>query len=261
MATRVYIFICLLSLPLLQPAAQTPAEKGLSIATEADRRNTGWQDYLAVYTMTLRDRSGQESTRELQIKGMEVAEDGDRTLTVFYAPADIKGTALLTYTHALTPDDQWLYLPALKRIKRIASANKSGSFMGSEFAYEDLASQEIEKYSYKWLRDEDLEGRAVYVVERYPAYEYSAYTRQVVWLDQEMYQPLKLEFYDRKGALLKTLLFSGYQQFENKYWRSQTMDMMNHQTGKTTVLRWSEYRFRNGFSERDFDQNALKRSR
>jgi len=89
-------------------------------------------------------------------------------------------------THALTPDDQWLYLPALKRLKRISSRKKSGPFMGSEFAYEDMSSQEVEKYRYKWLRDETVEGRDAYVVERRPTYEYSGYTRQIVWIDKEI---------------------------------------------------------------------------
>ena len=85
--------------------------------------------------------------------------------------------------------------------------------MGSEFAYEDLASQELEKYTYKWLRDETMDGRETMVIKRIPQYEYSGYTRQVVWVDAEMWQALKVEYYDRKNALLKTLLMSDYQQY------------------------------------------------
>lgn len=121
-------------------------------------------------------------------------------MSVFDAPRDIKGTAFLSYTHALRPDDQWLYLPALKRVKRIASANKSGPFVGSDFAYEDITSQEVEKYSYKWLRDDSWKGRAVFVIDAYPAYANSGYTREIVWFDQVMYQPLRIEYFDRKNA-------------------------------------------------------------
>jgi hypothetical protein len=99
------------------------------------------------------------------------------------------------------------------------------------------------------------------VIERYPQYENSGYTRQVVWLDKTMYQPLKIDFYDRKNTLLKTLMFSGYRQYLDKYWRAAVMDMVNHQTGKGTRLEWNDYRFNNGFTERDFDKNTLKRSR
>ena len=187
--------------------------------------------------------------------------DGDKSLTVFDHPRDVKGTAFLSYSHATRPDDQWLYLPALKRVKRIASKNKSGPFMGSEFAYEDLSSQEVAKYSYRFLREEELDGRPTFVIERYPQYEHSGYTRQVVWIDQEMYQPLKIEFYDRKNSLLKTLTVSGYRQYLGRYWRPDRMDMVNHQTGKSTTLLWSNYRFRTGLTDRDFDRNALKRAR
>ncbi len=211
--------------------------------------------------MVLRNRHGEQSTRALAVSTLEMQGDGDRSLTIFKSPRDIAGTAFLSYTHALEPDDQWLYLPALKRVKRIASANKSGPFVGSEFAYEDLSSSEIEKYAYRWLRDETLDGRDTFVIEQRPAYPHSGYTRRVVWLDQQMYQPLKVEFYDRKDSLLKTLTASGYTRHLERYWRPTEMLMVNHQTGKSTTLHWLDYRFGNGLTTRDFDRNTLKRSR
>lgn len=253
--------LLLLTLALPEVWAETAEEKGLAIAREADRRDSGWVDQVADMEMILRNRQGQESRRRIEVKTLEVTGDGDKSLTVFDHPADVKGTAFLSYTHALTPDDQWLFLPALKRIKRIASANKSGPFMGSEFAYEDLSSQEVEKYTYRWLRDETLDGRPAFVIERHPAYEHSGYTRQIGWIDQEMYQPLRLEFFDRKDAPLKTLTFHGYKQYSGRYWRADRMEMVNHQNGRSTSLLWNNYRHRSGLTERDFDRNALKRAR
>lgn len=258
---------CLLLLVLLvatltaHAAPEDPAARGLAIAQEAERRDSGWGDQRASLEMVLRNRQGQESRRELAISTLEMSGDGDRSLTVFAAPRDIAGTAFLSYTHALKPDDQWLYLPALKRVKRIASANKSGPFVGSEFAYEDLGSSEVEKYDYRWLRDETLDGRPCFVIEQRPRYPHSGYTRRVVWLDQAMYQFLQVEFYDRKNALLKTLTARDYTLHLDRYWRPTTMEMVNHQTGKSTRLTWREYRFGNGLTRRDFDQNTLKRSR
>jgi outer membrane lipoprotein-sorting protein len=256
-----YIILPLILLSLDITAAETPEEKGLAIAIEADRRDTGWDNQLSDMEMILRNKQGEESKRTLTIKTLEIENDGDKSLTVFDNPRDVKGTAFLSYTHALEPDDQWLYLPALKRVKRISSANKSGPFVGSEFAYEDLSSQEVEKYSYKWLRDETLNGKETFVIERYPAYEYSGYTRQIVWIDKSIYQPLKVEYYDRKNALLKTLTISNYRQYIHKYWRPDSMLMVNHQTGKETLLNWKNYQFNNNLDERDFDLNTLKRSR
>ncbi|MDH3282599.1 MAG: outer membrane lipoprotein-sorting protein, partial [Gammaproteobacteria bacterium] len=149
-------------------SAQTPGEKGLDIAVEADRRDSGWRDSKADMHMILRNRQGEVSERAIRVRTLEVEGDGDKSLIIFDHPADIKGTAFLSYTHATEPDDQWLYLPALKRVKRIASANKSGPFMGSEFAYEDISSQEVEKYAYTYLRDEEIDGQPAFVLERTP---------------------------------------------------------------------------------------------
>ncbi len=255
------LFLWLLATPFAVAADLDPQGRGLEIAQEADRRDSGWGDEHATLEMILSNRQGQQSRRTLEVSKLEMDGDGDRSLTIFDTPRDVAGTALLTYTHALTPDDQWLYLPALKRVKRIASANKSGPFVGSEFAYEDLGSSEIEKYDYRWLRDEEVAGRRCFVVEQRPRYPHSGYTRRIVWLDRQMYQPLQVEFHDRKDALLKTLTAHGHAQHLGRYWRPTTMRMVNHQTGKSTTLQWREYRFRSGLSVRDFDQSTLKRSR
>ena len=150
-------------------SAETAEEKGMAIAVEADKRDTGFGDQTANMVMELRNAQGDVSKRDIRIKTLEVIGDGDKSLSIFDKPADVKGTAFLTYSHAIKPDEQWLYLPALKRVKRINSKNKSGPFMGSEFAYEDLASQEIEKYTYKYIRDEQIDGVDYFVIERYPA--------------------------------------------------------------------------------------------
>ena len=255
--------VALLLAWILTPAvALSPAEeKGLEIAIEADRRDEGWQDQKADLLMILRNRHGQESVRELRNRSLEVTDDGDKLLVIFDSPPDVKGTAFLTFTHKEGQDDQWLYLPALKRIKRISSNNKSGPFMGSEFAYEDLTSQEVEKYSYKHLRDESVNGLDSFVVERIPVDPKSGYTKQIVWYDKQEYRIQKIEFYDRKGDLLKTLAYSGYKEYLDRYWRADEMFMENHQTGKSTKLDWKEYAFQTGLEQRDFDQNSLRRAR
>jgi hypothetical protein len=258
-----FALMALLLARMLVPAhALSPAEeKGLEIAVEADRCDEGWQDQKADLLMILRNRHGQESVRELRNRSLEVDDDGDKLLVIFDRPRDVKGTAFLTFTHQAGQDDQWLYLPALKRIKRISSNNKSGPFMGSEFAYEDLTSQEVEKYTYKHLRDETVDSLDCFVVERIPVDPKSGYTKQIVWYDKQEYRIQKIEFYDRKADLLKTLSYAGYQQYLDRYWRADDMFMENHQTGKSTKLDWKKYVFQTGLSERDFDQNSLKRAR
>ena len=249
-----------LTLPVIGHA-ETPEEKGMAIAVETDKRDTGFGDLTAELKMVLRNKQGDESTRDIRLKTLEVIGDGDKSISIFDRPNDVKGTAFLTHSHALEADDQWLYLPALKRIKRINSKNKSGPFMGSEFAYEDLSSQEVEKFKYKYLGDETVNGVDCYMVEQYPQYDHSGYKRQIVWINKEEYRPEKIVFYDRKDSLLKTLTYSGYNQYLDQYWRAETLDMVNHQTGKSTTLTWSNYQFGNGLKDRDFHKNVLKRVR
>jgi hypothetical protein len=242
--------------------AETPEEKGLAIVQEADRRDQGFGDLVAEMVMILRNKNGQESRRKMTNKILEVQGDGDKSLSLFHTPRDVRGTALLTYSHKSGDDQQWLYLPALKRVKRINSRNKSGSFVGSEFSYEDISSQEVEEYSYKYLKDESFDGHACTVSEYYPVdTKNSGYTRQVVWRDKDEYRVRKVEYYDRKNSLLKTLTIKNYQQYEGQYWRAKEMNMLNHRTGKSTILLYSKYQFRTGLAESDFTQNSLKRAR
>lgn len=248
---------------LLSPiaTAQTGAEKGLAQAKERKARDIGWGDSVAKISMVLRNKKGDESTRKIRLKSLEVLDDGDKGLTVFDQPRDVKGTAFLNFSHAIKPDEQWLFLPALKRVKRISSRNKSGPFMGSEFSYEDLSSFEIEKYNYNYLRDETLNGMDCFVAEQTPNDKYSGYTKLMVWTDKEHYRVQKIEFYDRKKSLLKTLTFNDYKQYLDKYWRSQKLSMINHQTGKSTDFITHELSFKTGLKDKDFNKASLKRAR
>ncbi len=243
--------------------AESSQEKGLAIAEEMDRRDLGWSDSEVAMKMILTNRNGDSSTRELRLKSLEVQDAGlgDKSLTIFDRPRDIEGTAFLSHTKITKPDDQWLFLPALKRVKRISSANKSGPFVGSEFAYEDLLSQEVEKYAYNWLRDEPCGALECFVIERFPVYENSGYTRQIVWVDKDEYRPMRIEFYDRKNARLKTLIYTDYRHYMGKYWRAHNLQMDNHQTGKSTTLTFSDYAFQVGLNETDFKSSRLKRVR
>jgi len=241
--------------------SQGAEQLGLKISTEAKARDTGWLDNTSDMLMVLRNRQGQESTREIKTKTLELLGDGDKSLTIFDKPRDVKGTSFLSFSHTVGNDDQWLYLPSLKRVKRISSRNKSGPFMGSEFSFEDLSSFELSKYTYKYLGDEKVQGFDSYMVEQYPVDNNSGYTRRIVWIDKAEYRVLKIDFYDRKDSLLKTLSYSDYKQYLNKYWRANFALMSNHQNGKSTKLQWSNYAFKTGLSDSDFNRNTLKRTR
>lgn len=235
--------------------------KGLAVAQEVDRRNQGYGDMMVHQTMTLIDTDGSENYREMDVKILETAApgEGDRSLIIFSQPRDVQGTTLLTHTHVNEPDDQWLYLPALKRTKRIASTNKTGAFMSSEFTYEDMVPKDIEKYRYTYIREEACGSLTCSVVDSLPIYKDSGYHRLTVWVDTTEYRLQKIEFYDHSNKPLKTLTTRGYQQYLGKYWRPDELLMTNHQNRKTTKMQFKGYQFRNGLTERGFTQANLQR--
>ena len=133
--------------------------------------------------------------------------------------------------------------------------------MGSEFAYEDMTAQEVEKFTYRYLRDEVCGELTCTVSERFPGDRKSGYKRQVVWRDKEELRVWKVEYYDRKDAHLKTLTLGNYEQYLDRYWRADEMRMENLLTGKSTVLTWTDFQFGTDLDHRDFTRTGLRRAR
>jgi outer membrane lipoprotein-sorting protein len=237
------------------------ADEGERIFAEVSRRDRGYGDQQASVSMQLKRKSGSPATRLMDIAILEVPNEGTRTVVTFNSPLDVKGTKVLTYSREISDDEQWIYLPAFKRVKQISDANKATSFMGSEFTYEDINSLnvQLQEFSYRFVRSEALDGTACAVVERVPRYSRSGYKRQLAWIDQARFIVLKVEYYDPKDALLKTLALGKFQQYLDSFWRAGEMVMTNHQSGDATSLSWSNYRFKTGLAASDFSAAALKR--
>lgn len=238
-------------------------DKGFEIAARSDRTDLGFGGSDVELNMVLRNAAGQEATRSLRISTLEKPDEtvGDKSLVLFKTPRDIEGTALLSHAKILDPDDQWLYLPALKRVKRISSSNKSGPFVGSEFAFEDFTAIELNKFDYEFIGVESCGDLQCDVVKRIPRYENSGYTKQVSWVDQVDFQLRKVEFYGRRGDLLKVLELSDYRQYENGIWRAHLLSMSNVQTNKQTDLVYETYAFDAELADSDFVKGRLSRLR
>ena len=136
-----------------------------------------------------------------------------------------------------------------------------GPFLGSEFSFEDFSFQEVEKYEYQYIRDEEYEGMLCHVIERIPLDPYSGYTKQIVWIDTEYFLIRKIHHFDRKSFHLKTQLFLDYEIYDEAYWQPHRVVMNNNQNGKSSILSFKEVKYKNGLTDRDFSQNSLKRSR
>jgi hypothetical protein len=234
--------------------------KGMEIARASQQRSAGYGSYIAAGKMILRDRAGTSNVREFTARALEMKDDGDRTEIEFATPLDVRGMALLTHAHTGRDDDQWLYLPALKRVKRITSSSRSGSFAGSEFSYEDLVGHVLEKNDYEYLRDEpcpSAPSRKCHVNVQIPKATDSGYSKLVGWLDTEDYRAYKVDYFDRRGALIKTMVSSDFKLYKNRFWRSHDVVMTNHQTGKSTVMEWQRYDFETPVRVVDLESYSL----
>ena len=234
------------------------AMSNLEVAQKSDAVMRGYKDAKAEMVMTLINANGQQRQRTMKSMVLE-KKGGDKSLMEFLTPADVKGTKFLSYEHADKDDDQWLYLPALKRVKRIASKNKSGSFMGSEFSYEDLTAFNIDKYGYSGdAKEVTVDGVKMYETTRVPKSRNSGYTKQVAWVRADNFLTQKVDYYDRKKELLKSATFSDYKKIDG-IWRIGKIEMVNHQNDKKTILVWKNETIKNGLSDKDFNKRVLKR--
>ena len=233
--------------------------KGLAIAKEASLRDDGFLNNKFDMEMLIRNKNGTEFQRKLRVQNLEVENDGNKTLIIFDTPSDQRDTKVLSFSHKFEPDEQMIYIPELKRVKRIASNNRSGPFVGSEFAYEDITSPEVEKYTYKYIGSEECKSGQCHLVELTPVNKNSGYTRLIVWYDVTEYYVVKTDFYDRKNALLKTLSYSGYRKYNEQYWRADVALMENLQTGKSTLIKATNWEFQSKMDDADFTRNGLFR--
>jgi hypothetical protein len=213
--------------------------KAREIEVQADALQKDYKAERRLMTLTLINAQEQQSVRKLVYESLETRNREDKTLISFVHPPDLKGVVLLTHEHTFGDDDQWLYLPTLQRVKRIASSNKSGAFMGSEFAYEDLVVRQLEKFDYRYLREDVFEGKRCHVIERIPRDKNSGYSKIVRWRLQDNLQEIKSEFYDRKGDLLKVRVMEGHHLLDG-IWRVKKITVTNVQTNKKSVLTFDE---------------------
>jgi len=233
------------------------AISNLEVAQKSDKVTDGFKSSIAQTEMILINASGQKSIRQMEMKTLE-GENGDKTISTFLTPADVKGTKTLTHEHVDRDDDQWLYLPALKRVKRIASSNKSGSFMGSEFSYEDIGNTNYQKFTYSGeAKEVELNGLACYIGSRVPNDKDSGYTKQVSWVAKDSLLLQKVDYYDRKQELLKTAIFSDYKEIDG-VWRVGKIEMKNYQNDKSTILTWKEDKVNAGLTAKEFNKRVLK---
>jgi hypothetical protein len=212
---------------------------GRQLADYADRYDTGWKDSYALSTMTLFDAKG-DSVKRISRQLILEKDIGDKSMIHFMTPAEIKGVAALTHEHPDATDDNWLYLPATKRVRRISGANKTASFQGTEFTYEDLSNRIVAKYDWLFLAETELETAAgkvpVFQLEAKPRYKDTGYSKLIVCINREQWRQERIEFFDKAGRQLKVLNNTSWKHRHGRFWRPVTIEMRNVQTKKRTTI-------------------------
>lgn len=254
--TSIFIFLIVPTFVV----SETLEEMGVNIAKKSYENSRGFVDSESDQIMILIDPKGDKVEREISGKTLENLDpnDGDKSITYFNKPKDVKGTVMLSHTHVHDDDDQWLYLPALGRVKRISSSNKSGSFMGSEISFEDFSGLDYRKYDWKYISEEDYQGDIHFKTESYPKDKNSGYSKRIGWTDN-LYRVKKIDYYDRKGQLLKTIFFEDYKLYNEKIWNADTFKVVNHQNKNTTILKWTNRKLNVGLNEKDFEKSSLQK--
>lgn len=233
------------------------AQTSLDVAKKSYEVISGYGSSVSKTKMLLKNAQGIENVRKLEMKKLENS-DGDKSLLLFLYPNDIKGTKLLSFEMIGKDDKQWLFLPALKRVKRISSRNKSGSFMASEFSYEDISSQNYKNYTYNSDAEKVIKDKKEYFkIIRVPKDKNSGYSKQVVYIDTKTYLAKFGEYYDKQNRLLKNISFLDYKKIDGIY-RIQKIEMKNVQNGKSSTLTWDEDKINVKLNKKDFSKRALK---
>lgn len=229
--------------PLPATPAFTDADKGRQIAVHQDTVDRGWVDEVSRGRMTLVARDGDTVERSFTRMARENAKDGDKTTLRFLSPAEIKGVASLTHENSGGSDDNWLYLPANKRTRRISGAGNTASFQGTEFTYEDLGNIDPAEYEWQFVEqttlknsDPKAKGPAVYKLSARPTYSDSGYTKLYVYINAAEWRYERIEYFDKAGRHLKTRNGTQWNLLHGRFWRAKRLEITNHQTGKSTLL-------------------------
>lgn len=187
--------------------------------------------------MTLINKNGDNSVRRIQTL-VDTGEDQTKTITLFLSPARVKNTRFLTISNDKSSDDQWIYLPALRKVKRIASGEQNGSFMGSDFSYSDMSSTgSVDDSTHTKLREEMFAGKDCYVVESVPdESKKSSYGKTVSWVDKDTWLTVKVEFYSKdKSEIIKKLTCENFV-YKQDHWLAKKVIMHNVKIDHKTVL-------------------------
>jgi len=216
------------------------------------------KDRTSILTMTLINSNGSTRIRKIKQFYKDFGSE-EKNIMFFMSPADVKNTSFMNWSYdSDKPDDQWIYLPALKKVKRISSDSKSDYFMGSDFTYDDLGDRKLDADVHKLLREETVDGIACYVVESVPKDEDYMYSKTITWIRKDNFVGVKREFYDEDGELLKTLSIKEVKNVSG-IWIITHSEMHNVQKDHKTIMKLTDVKINTGVPASMFTERMMMR--
>ena len=246
-------------------SAALPAQEltGRQIMKKALNK-TSWQDMAGDVQLILTNERGQQRIRKIKMFSRKRNANESDMLMRFIAPADVKGTGFLTIEHQSSDDERYLYLPALRRVKRIASSGKGGNFMASDFTYYDIGRANLNDWMYKRLPDDEVDGQACYKLECLPASadiaKDTGYGKIIRWIRKDILVTVKAEYYDRAGRLWKRLEVPAIEHISN-VWFQTDMIMKDLQNNHSSEMRFTNLKVNQNIPRSFFSQRYLQRGK
>ena len=257
MKTLKFSLIAVAILLIAGLSAKAQKLTGRDIVEKAYNLPTG-DDMTSELTMTLINKSGQTRVRKIKQFTKDFGSV-EKSIMFFISPADVKNTSFMNWSYdSDKPDDQWIYLPALKKVKRISSDSKSDYFMGSDFTYDDLGDRKLDADVHTLLREENIEGKDCYVVESVSKDEDYMYSKTITWIRKDNFVGVKKEFYDEDGELLKTLSIKNVEKISG-FWTITKSEMNNIQKNHKTIIGLSNIRINSGVPASKFSERMMMR--
>lgn len=238
-------------------------------ANEIMEKNYGISKVLASEsdaTITLTAKGGGERIRKTYT-ATRLAKNGqdNSRLSRFLAPADVKGMATLLVEHSDTEDDIWVYLPSMKKVRRLSANNKRDGFLGTDLSHGDVIGHKVKEWKHRLLREEVLDGEPCYVIESVPAspaiQEASGYARRQSWIRKDNFVAVRTDYWDEAGELLKSVTVSDIRLVDKERgkWQPMRIEAVNKQTGHTSVIKLDTFAVKPELSESLFTPRGLDR--
>jgi predicted RND superfamily exporter protein/outer membrane lipoprotein-sorting protein len=224
-----------------------------------------YADSTAETTMTLTNKSGQQrirktfGTTKLEPNGLD-----NKRMTRFLEPADVKGTVSLLVEHSEKDDDIWIYLPSVKKVRRLISSNKKDSFVGTDFSYGDVIGHKVKEWNHNIVKEEDADGKSCYVIESSPKdatiKANTGYSKRITWIQKDNFVTIKSAFYDEAGELLKEARYSHYKEVDpvKKKWQAGVLEARNVQTGHSTNITIDNFKVNVGVKDDYFTTRYME---